>query len=164
MRVFPMFNTTTLGLSIAPPTIAHFRWEWESNPWVPWMLHYLLQPHIQILPMFILRPKKPPDSLSGFNTSTKRSIIFWRNLMLSTITSMINTRYCIIFRWETRFVYIYWKNALQRPIGSSVHFSMGLTLSPRLWETMFFSSTLPPSLAWTQCSMWTSSGHSFQHY
>jgi hypothetical protein len=63
MRVFPMFNTTTTGLSIAPPTIAHFRWGWDSNPWVPLMLHYLLQPHRKNLPMFSLRPTKPPDSL-----------------------------------------------------------------------------------------------------
>ena len=42
MRVFPMFNITTTGLSIAPPTIDPFRWGWDSNPWVPLMLHYLL--------------------------------------------------------------------------------------------------------------------------
>jgi hypothetical protein len=79
-----MFNTVTTGLSIAPPTIAHFRWGWDSNPWVPLMLHYLLPPHRQTLPMFSLRPTKPPDSLSGFNTSANRSRRFCRNPMLST--------------------------------------------------------------------------------
>jgi hypothetical protein len=148
-----MFNTTTKGLSIDPPAIAHFRWGWDSNPWVPLMLHYLLQPHMQNLPMFSLRPKNTPDSLSGFNTSADRSMIFCRNPMLSTSSAMINTRYRTSFRWETRFGYICRKIALHGPIGSSTHFAMGLTLSPRLWVAMLLSSTRHPSLACTQCSM-----------
>jgi hypothetical protein len=152
-----MFNTATTGLSIAPPTIAPFRWGWDSNPWVPLMLHYLLQPHRQIIPMFSLRLTKPPDSLSRFNTSANRSMRFCRKPMLSTSNAMINTGYRTSFRWETRSGYICRKNALQGPIRSYVHFTMGLTLSPRLWVTMILSSTLPPSLACTQCSMWTSS-------
>jgi hypothetical protein len=159
-----MFNTTTIGLSIAPPTIAHFRRGSDSNPWVPLMLQYLLQPHKHNLPMFILRLTKPLDSLSGFNTSANRSMRFCRKPMLSKSSTMINTGYHTSFRWETRSGYICRKNTLQGPIGSSVHFAMGLKLSPRLWETILLSSTLPPSLACTQCSMWTSSDHIFHHY
>jgi hypothetical protein len=92
MRFFPMFNTTTTWLSISPTAIAPFRWGWDSNPWVPLMLHYLLQPHKQILPMFILRSKNPPDSFSRFTTSSNRSMRFSRNPMLSTSNTMIYTR------------------------------------------------------------------------
>jgi hypothetical protein len=160
----PYVQHITTWLSIAPPTIAHFRWGWDSNPWVPLMLHYLLQPHRQNLPMFSLRPTKPPDSLSGFNTSANRSMRFCRKPMLSTSNAMINTGYRTSFRWETRSGYICRKSALQGPIESSTHFAMGLTLSPRLWVAMLLSSTLHPSLACTQCSMWTSFGHIFHHY
>jgi hypothetical protein len=153
MRVFPVFNIATTWLSITPPTISHFRWGWDSNSWVPLMFHYLLQPHRQNIPMFILRLKKPLDSLRGFNTSANRSMIFYKKPILSTSSTMINTKYRTSFKWETRSSYICRKNILQGPIRSFVHFSMGLTLSPRLWETMLLSSTLPPSLACTQCSL-----------
>jgi hypothetical protein len=159
-----MFIKSTKGLSIALPTIAHFRWGWVSNPWVSLMLHYLLQPHKKNLPMFFPRPKNPPDSLSGFNTSANRSMRFCRKPMLGTRNAMINTKYHTSFRWETRSGYICKNNSLHGSIISSIHFTMGLTLSPRLWVTIFLSSTLPPSLACTQCSMWTSSDHIFQHY
>jgi hypothetical protein len=159
-----MFSTNTTGLSIAPLVISHFRWGWDSNPWVPLMLHHLLQPHRQNLIMFSLRPKKPPDSLSRFSTSANRSMRFYRNPMLSTSNAMIKTRYRTSFRWETSFVYICRKRTLQGPIGISSHFIMGLTLSPRLWVAIILSSTLHPSLYCTQCSMWTSFGHIFHHY
>jgi hypothetical protein len=146
MRVFPMFNTTTTRLSIAPPTIVPFRWGWDSNPWVPLILHYLLQPHRQILLVFSLRPTKPPNSLSKFSSSTNRSMRFCRKPMLSTSSAMINIGYRTNLRWETRSGYICRNNALQGPIGSSVHFTIGPTLSPRLWVTMLLSSTLPRSL------------------
>jgi hypothetical protein len=107
------------------------------------MLHYLLQLDRQILPMFILRMTKPPDSLSGFSTSANMSMIFCRNPMLSTSNAMINTGYSISFKSETRSGYICRKNTLQGSIKSSVHFVMGLTLSPRLWVKIFLSSTLP---------------------
>jgi hypothetical protein len=144
-----MFNTVTIVLYVAPPAIAHFRWGWDSNPWVPLMLHYLLQPHKHNLPMFSLRPTKPPDSLSGFSTSTNRSMRFCIKPMLTTSNNMINTRYCTSFRWETRSGYICIKRALQGPIGNSTHFVMVLKLSPRLWVAMLLSSTLHPSLAYT---------------
>jgi hypothetical protein len=77
---------------------------------------------------------------------------------------MINTEYCTSFRWETRSGYICRNNSLQVPIGSSVHFVMGLTLSPRLWVTIILISTLPLSLACTHCLMWTSFDHIFHLY
>jgi hypothetical protein len=132
MRVSPMFNTITIGLSIAPPAIAHFRWGWDSNPWVPFMLHYLLKPHKQNLPMFSLRMKNPPDSLNGFNTSTNGSMRFCRKSILSTSGIMINIGYHTSFRLEIRSGYICRKSVLQGPIEISTHFTMGLTLSPRL--------------------------------
>jgi hypothetical protein len=51
--------------------------------------------------MFSLRPTKPPDSLSRFNTSANRSRRFCRNPMLSTSRAMINIGYCKNFRLET---------------------------------------------------------------
>jgi hypothetical protein len=107
---------------------------------------------------------KPPDSLSGFSTSANMSMRLFRKPMLSTSSTMINTGYHTSFRWEMRYVYTSRKNTLQGPIRSSVHFIVGLTLSARLWVTMLLSSTLPPSLACTQCSMRTSFDHIFHHY
>jgi hypothetical protein len=164
MKFFPMFNTSTTRLSIAPLAIAHFRWGWDSNPWVPLMLHYLLQPHRNNIPMFSLRPTKPPYLLSEFNTFANRSMRFYIKLMKSTSNVVIKTRYHTSFRWETRSGCICRKSTLQGPIRSFSHFAMGLTLSPRLWVAMLLSSTLYPSLACTQCSMWTSFGHIFHHY
>jgi hypothetical protein len=164
MRVFPMFSRTKTWLSISLSAITHFRWGCDSNPWVPLMLHYLLQPHRKNVPMFSLRPTKPPNSLSGFSTSANKSIRFLKNPMLSTRNSMINTGYCTSFRWETISSYIYRKSASKGPIRRFFHLFMGLTLSPRLWVTMLLSSTLPPSFNFTQCSMWTFFGHIFHHY
>jgi hypothetical protein len=159
-----MFNTITTGLSIAPLAIAHFKWDWDSNPWVPLMLHYLFPPHRHTLPMFSLRLTMPPYSLSRFNTSINRSRRFFKNPMLSTSNTMIDTGYHTDFRLETKCGYIYRRIVSQGSIESSIHFSMGLTLSPRLWVAMLLSSTLHPSLAFTQCSMWTSFIHIFHHY
>jgi hypothetical protein len=111
-----------------------------------------------------VRLTKPLDSLSRFNKSTNRSMRFYKNPLLSTSNAMINTRYHTNFRWDTSFGYICRKSASQGPIESSVHFSMGLTLSLRMWVKMILSSTFPHSLACTQCSMWTSFGHIFHHY
>jgi hypothetical protein len=139
-----MFNIATTRLSIAPPAIAHFRWDWDSNPWVPLMLHYLLQPHKHNLMMFSLRLTKPPDPLRGFNTSTNNSMRFCRNPMLSISSSMINIEHCTSFKWEIRSSYVCRKSILKIPIKSFVHFTMGLTLSPRLWVTMLLSLNTPP--------------------
>ena len=144
-----MFNTTTTRLSITPPTIAHLRWGWDSNPWVPLLLHYLLQPHMHNLPIFSLRLTKPLDSLSGFNRYARKSIRFCRNPMLSTRSAMINTGYCTSFRLETKSGYICRRSISQSLIRSSTNIAMGLTPSPRMWVEMLLSSTLHPSLACT---------------
>ena len=159
-----MFNKYTKGLSIIPPVIAHFRWGQDSNPWVPLMLHYLLQPNRYNLPMFIPSSTKPLDSLSEFSTSANKSMRFCRKPMLSTSNAMINTRYHTNFRWQTRSSYICRRRVLLRPIRIFFHFVMGLALSPRLWVAIFLISTLQPSLVYIQYSMWTSFGHIFHHY
>jgi hypothetical protein len=107
---------------------------------------------------------KPPGSLSGSNTSTNRFRIFYRSPMPSTSSTMINTGCHTSFRWETKFGCTCRKNALQGLIRSFIHSIMDLTPSPRLWVTIILSSTFPPSLACTQCSMWTSFGLIFHHY
>ena len=126
-----MFNTVTTGLSITPSAISHFKWGWDSNPWVPLMFHNPLQPHRHNLPMFSLRLKNPPDSLSGFSTSTNRSMRFCRNPMLSTRNAMINTGFHTSFKLETKSGYICRRSISSSPIKISIHFAMGLTLSPR---------------------------------
>jgi hypothetical protein len=128
------------------------------------MFHYFLPPHRHNLPIFSMRPTNPLDSLRKFNTSTNRSMIFCRKRIISTSNAMINTWYNTSFRLEKNSGYICRRSVLQGPIGSSSHFSMGLTLSPSLWVAMILSSTLHPSLACTQCSMWTSFGHISHHY
>ena len=128
------------------------------------MLDYLLPPHRQTLPMFSLRSTKPPDSLSRFSTSTNKSRRFCRNPMRRTNNTTINTGYRTSFRMVTKSGYICRRSVSPGPIRNFVHFIMDLTLSPRLWVAMILSSTLHPSLACTQCSMWTSFNHIFHHY
>jgi hypothetical protein len=128
------------------------------------MLHFFLPPHRQTLLMIILRSTKPAYSLRGFNTSANRSRRFCRNPMLSINNTMINIGYHTSFRLATKFGYICRRSISRGPIGSFSHFYMGLTLSPRLWVAMILSSTLHPSLACIQCSMWISLGHIFHHY
>ena len=159
-----MFNIVTTGLSIAPPAIAHFRWVWDSNPWDPFMFHFLLPPNRHNIPLISMQSTKPPDSLRRFITFSNRSKRFYRNPMLSTSSTMINIGYHTSFRLATNSSYICRMSVSLGPIGSSTHFSMGLTLSPRMWETMLLSLTLPLSLTCTQCSMWTSFNDIFHHY
>lgn len=54
MRVSHMSNIVTTGLSIVPPTILHFRWVWDSNPWDPLMFHFLFPLYKQTLPLINL--------------------------------------------------------------------------------------------------------------
>jgi hypothetical protein len=128
------------------------------------MLHFLLPPYKQNLPIISLRSTKPPDSLRRFNTSANRPKRFCINPMLSTSNTMINTVYHTSFSLDTNSGYICKRTASHVPIGSSSHFTMGLTLSPRSWVAMILISTLHPSLACTHCSMWTSFDHIFHHY
>jgi hypothetical protein len=146
------------------PAITHFRWVWDSNPWDPLMFHSLLPLHRESLPLISLQLTKPPDSFSGFITSTNRFKRFCRNPMLSTSIAMINTGYHTSFRLVTKFGYICKRRVSPGPIGSFTHFAMGLILSPRLWVVMLLSSTLHPSLVYIQYSTWTSFDHIFHHY
>jgi hypothetical protein len=159
-----MFNTVTTGLSIVPPTIAHFRWVWDSNPWDPLMLHFLFPPHRKNLPMISLRSTKPQDSLSGFITSANRSRRFCRNPMLSSSNAMINIGYHTSFRLATKSSYICRRSISLGPIRRFNHFFMGLKLSPRLSVEILLSSTLHPSLICIKYSMWTSFSHIFHRY
>jgi hypothetical protein len=159
-----MFNTAKPDPYIAQSTTSPFRWGWDSNHWIPWMLHYPLRPPRPTRPMLWMTLKKPQDSLSESSTSTNRFNIFYISPMPSTRSAMINTRCHTSFRWETKFGCTCRKNALQVLIRSFFHSIMNLKPSPRLWVTMILSSTFPPSLACTECSMWTSFGHIFHHY
>jgi hypothetical protein len=134
-----MFNTTTKKVSIARPTTTPFRWGQDFNQWVPLMLHCSLQSHRKNCPMFSLRPTNPPSSLNGFNTSAKRLMTFCINPMLSTRSAMINIGCHTCFKWETRYGCMCRKSALHGPIRRFVHFTMDLTLSPRIWVTMILS-------------------------
>jgi hypothetical protein len=110
------------------------------------MLHFLLPPHIQTLPMISLRSKNPPDSLSGFNTFVNMSKRFCRNPMISTSSAMINIGYHTSFKLATKSGYICRRSVSPGPIGSFTHFVMGLTLSPKLWVAMSFELNTPPFL------------------
>jgi hypothetical protein len=159
-----MSNIVTKGLSIVPPSIVHFRWVWDSNPWDPLMFHLLLPPHRKNLRLISLWSTKPPDPLRRFNTSANRSKRFCKNPMLSKSNAMINTWYHTGFRLVKKYGYICRRSISLGPIGSFDHFVMGLTLSPILWVAMILSSTLHPSLVYIQYSMWTSFGDIFHHY
>jgi hypothetical protein len=159
-----MFNIATTEPYICQPATTRFRWGWDSNHWVPWMLHYPLQTPRPTHPLFQLKLTKPNDSLRGSNTSANRFRIFYRIPMPSTSSTMINTRCHISFRWEIMFGFTCRKNALQGPIRIFSHSVMDLTPSPRLWVIMILSSTFPLSLAYTQCSMWLSFDHISHHY
>jgi hypothetical protein len=159
-----MFNTVTTDPYIAQPTTTPFRWGWDFNHWVTWRLHYPLRPHRKNHPMLKPNPTKQPGSLNKSNTYTNMFKIFCRNPMPSTSSAMINTWCPTSFRWAIKFGFICRNNSLQDPIRSFIHSVMDLTPSPRLWVIIILSSTFPPSLACTQCLMWTSFGHTFHHY
>jgi hypothetical protein len=159
-----MFRIDTTEPYIAQSTTTPFKWGWDSNHWVPWMLHYPLHPPQSTHPLLQRKLENPPCSLSGSSTSANRLKIFYRNLMPSTSSAMINIGCHISFKWEINFGCTCRKNALQGPIGSFAHSIMDLISSQKLWVTMLLNSTLPLSLAYTQCSTWLSFGHISHHY
>jgi hypothetical protein len=164
MRVFPMFSTSTIEPYIYQPVTTPFRWGWDFNHWVTWMLHYPLRPPRQTCRMLQLELTNPPSSLRRSSTSGNRFKIFYRSPMLSTSSAMINMGCQTSFRWETKFGFTCKKNALQGLIGTFFHSFMDPIPSPRLWVTMLLSSTFPHSLAYTQYSMWTSFDLISHHY
>jgi hypothetical protein len=164
MRAFLISSIATTKPCIAQLATTPFKWGWDSNHWFPYMLHFPLRsPRLTHL-LLQLKLKKPPGSLSGSNTSTKRFRISYRSPMTSTNSAMINIRCRISFRWVTKFGCTCRKNALQDPIRSFSHSVMDHTLSPRLWWIILLSSTFLLSLACTQCSMWISFTLISHHY
>ena len=89
--------------------------------------------------MLTQRPIKPLGSLKRFNTSDNRSMIFYRKRMPSARNAMINIEFHTNSKWVIRFGCICRKSAPRDPIGSFVHFNMGLTPSPRLWVTILLN-------------------------
>jgi hypothetical protein len=145
-----MFNIATIEPSISQLTTSPFRWGWDSNHWEPWMFHFPIWALWMNLPLIQMKLKNPPSSLSGSNTSANRLKIFYKSLIPSKSSAMINIGFHISFMWDTKFGCTCRKNASQGPIGSFIHSIMYLIPSPRLWVTMLFISTFPPSLAYTQ--------------
>ena len=119
---------------------------------------------------FLKKPHSHPTGWAGdegsmlvSNVVCLTTSIFCRKLMPSTSNDMINNGFHTNSKWVTRFGCICRKSTSQDPIGSFVHFDMGLTPSPRLWVTMLLNWVFPASLAYTRYSMWTSFAHTF-HY
>lgn len=110
------------------------------------MLHCILQLHRNNFPMFSLNMINPLSLLSTFYTSSSRFMMYWRNLMPNTNNGMISIRCLISFRWVRKFAYIYKRSTSLEPITRFNHSDIGLTPSPKLWETMLSSSVSPHSL------------------
>jgi hypothetical protein len=132
MRVSSMFNTNTTDHYIAQSTTSLFRWGWDFNQWVPWMLHYPLRPPRKNHPLLKLNSKKITHSLSGSSTSSNRFRIFNRSSMPRTSSAMINIECHTSFRWEINCGCSYRRNSLRGPIRRFIHSSINLTPSPRL--------------------------------
>jgi hypothetical protein len=128
------------------------------------MLHFPLRSPRPTHLLIQLKLTKPPGSLIRSSTSANRFRISYISSMTSISSAMINIRFHISFRWATKFGCTCKKNALQDPIGSSVHSVMGHTPSPRPWGIILLSSTFLLSLACTQCSMCISFPLISHHY
>jgi hypothetical protein len=164
MRVFPKVQHNYNRAIHSSTDHNPFRWGWDFNHWVPWMLHYPLRPPRKNRRMLQLELKNPLGSLSRSSTSSKKFRIFYRSPMPSTRNAMINTRCHASFRLETKFGCTSRKNTLRGLIKSLVHSVMDPTPSPRLRVRIILSSTFPHSSACTQYSMWTSFDLIFHHY
>lgn len=88
-------------------------------------------------------------SLSGFNTSSNRSMIYSIELILSTRNTMINIERHTSSRWETNFGYICRRSAMLDLTTRFTLFYMGHTPSRRSLLIMPSSSTSHHSLACT---------------
>jgi hypothetical protein len=128
------------------------------------MLHFPLRSPQPTHLLLQLKLTKPPSSLRGSRTSTNRFKISYRSPMTNTNNAIINIRCHISFKWATKFGCTCRKNALQDPIRSFADSIMGRTLSPRSWGIILLNSTFLLSLAYTQCSTWTSFGLISHHY
>jgi hypothetical protein len=111
----------------------------------------------------MLRPMliEQPNLLNESITSNNKFMIFCREPMPSTSSTIVNIGYHTSFRWEIRHDYICRKSTSQDPIIISTHCDMGLTPSPRLWVRMILNQVSPLSLACTQYLMWNCFDHIF---
>lgn len=148
-----MSNTATTELSTAQQAITPFRQCWHFNHYAPLMWPYHFQPLRQIRPKYSPKLKGLKNSLSAFNTSANKSMIYWTKLMISTRKTMISIDCHTSSRWATKFGYICRRSALLDPTASFALFDMGHTPSPRQLLTMPSSSASHYSLICTQCSM-----------
>jgi hypothetical protein len=159
-----MYNIATTEPCITQLATNPFRWGWDSNHWVPYMLHYPLRsPRTNHL-LLQLKLTKPPGSLRGSNTSINMFRLSYKSPMKSTCNAMINTGCHISFMWVTKFGCICRKKTLPNPIRSFTHSVMVRTPSPRLWVIIILGSTFLLSLACTQWSTWISFDLISHHY
>ena len=92
-----------------------FRLGWDSSHYVPLMWPY----HLQLLrKMRLMSSPKLTElttSLNAFNTSTRRSMTYWTDPMLSTNNAMISIRCHTSSRWATKLGYTCRRSALTGP-------------------------------------------------
>ena len=132
MRSFPMSNIATTEPCIAPPATTLFKWGWDSNHWVPYMLHFpLWSPRLTHLQLQ-MKLTKPPGSLRRSNTSTNRFRISYISPMTSTRNTMINIGCHTSSKWVTKFGYICRSSTSMEPIARFACSDMGHTPSLRM--------------------------------
>jgi len=78
-------------------------------------------------------------SLSAFNTSASRSMIYWTDPMLIISSAMISIGCCTSFRWETKFDYICRMSASLEPITNVVETSLDLSIPLLLGQHPVFN-------------------------
>jgi hypothetical protein len=110
------------------------------------MLHFPLQSAQPTHLLFQLKLTKPPGSLRGYSTSSKRFRISYKIPMTSTNNAMINIECHISLRWETKFGCTCRKNALQDPIRSFAHSIMGPYTITKAMGDNYFELNIPPFL------------------
>jgi len=132
MKSSPTSNLGTTELSIAQVAMAPFRWGWDSSHYFSLMWSYHLQLLKQIHLMSIPKLTGLTASLSAFRTSTSRSMTYWTEPMLNTISVMIKIECHTSSKWATKFSYICRRSASLGPAAIFAHSDMGCTPSPRL--------------------------------
>lgn len=139
MKSSPMSNTTTTKLSIAQLAITLFRWDWDSNQYVPLMWPYHLQLLQQIQLMSALK-------FTELNTYAIKSMTYWIEIILSTSIIMIIVGCQTSSRLATKFGYICRSVSLGL-IAIFACSDMGLTPSLRMKGKILLSSSFHHSLA-----------------
>ena len=144
-----MSNIATTKISTAQWATTPFRQGWDLSQYVPLMRPYYLQPLRQIQLMSNPSLTGLTTSLSAFNISARRSMIYWIEPMLSTSSAMIIIQCRTSSRCVTKFGYICRRIASLDPTASFTCFDMDHTPLPRLWVTIPSSSTSHYSLVCT---------------